>query len=498
MRFKRILFVYPDYPDNHYGGKNPHPPIGIGYISELLKKNDIETMLVDMGLQPPSRFLHERIEEFKPDLIAISLMTFRYKHHYALLKDIKLHTDIPVAAGGPHVTALGTKVLEQCGHIDFGICFEGEYTMLELCLGKELNEIEGLIYRENGNIIYNRERMLIEELDTLPFPRYGNIDLSRYSDVRYICSSRGCPYNCAFCQSRSMLGKKYRVRSAQNIFDEIVFWYDRDYRDFNFVDDNFTMDRQRVYALCSLIKQNNIKDLDLSVSGVRADQVDEDLLKKMRESGFTHLCFGVESASDNILRALNKKETIKTIERSVELANKLGFFVRLYFVVGSPYETLKDVEKSIEFAEKYSTGGCNFGSLMPLPDTDLMDWVREHGTLLMEPDYYLNEFAEFERIPYFDGPGMTIEEKKMALEMTEKVKNRLEETYNRNLRKRSLVKYFRRDVKNSGYVKAIVYFLVRVILLNRFIYNLYKDNTFLKHCGMVFKGIDTDSAKGTE
>ncbi|MBA4416365.1 MAG: hypothetical protein C0392_00415 [Syntrophus sp. (in: bacteria)] len=488
MRFKRILFIYPDYPNNHYGGKNPHPPIGIGYIAELLKKNNIETTLVDMGLQLPSKHLQERIEEFKPDLVAISLMTFRYKHHYALLKDIKSQIDVPIVVGGPHVTALRAKALEQCKNIDFGIFLEGEYTMLELCQGEYLEKIKGLIYRENGVIISNGARILIKELDTLPFPKYQNIDLSRYQDVRYICSSRGCPYNCAFCQSKSMLGKKYRVRSAQNIFDEIIFWYNNGYRDFNFVDDNFTMDRKRVYTLCNLIKQSNMMDLDLSASGVRADQISEDLLKEMKESGFTHLCFGVESASDNVLKALNKKETIGTIEQSVELANRLGFFVRLYFVVGSPYETFEDVKKSIEFAEKYSTGGCNFGSLMPLPDTGLMEWVQENGTLLMEPDYYLNEFAEFERIPYFDGPGMTIEEKMAALEMTEKVRNRLEKIYNINLRKHSLKKYFKRDIKNSGYIKAILFLFMRTLLLNKFLYTLYNKSQLLKRCSSALKG----------
>jgi len=105
MRFKRVLFIYPDYPDNHYGGKNSHPPVGIGYIAEFLRKSGVETTVIDMGLQLPFNNFCEKFDLFKPDLIAISLMTFRYKHHYALINKIKSYTDTPIAAGGPHLTA---------------------------------------------------------------------------------------------------------------------------------------------------------------------------------------------------------------------------------------------------------------------------------------------------------------------------------------------------------------------------------------------------------
>lgn len=485
MAFKKILMIYPRYPGSHYsGGRNTSPPIGLGIIGEMLKLSGVDYEVVDLGLGYDWNYLEQRIKNYQPDGVAISMMTFRYKYIYSVLKKIKeLHKNVKIIAGGPHITAWKVKVLEQCSAIDFGVSREGEFTIRELCQGRALSTIKGLIYREGDNILFNGERELIDNLDFIPFPRYEKFELDKYEFRILISSSRGCPYKCIFCQSRSMLGKEFRGRSAQNIFDEIVFWYGKGYANFNFVDDNFTMCKDRIYKLCELIKGHNIKGLNFYVSGLRADTVDKELLKLMKEVGFTHLCFGIESASDNILRILKKQERIANIEKIVSVANKLGYYVRLYFVVGSPYETLNDVRKSVEFARKYASGGCNFGSLMPIPNTELMEWVKNNGTLLMKPDYYLNELAEFERLPYFDGPGMTRKEKYRALKMTEKVRIALERQYKFNLYK----EYLFRDKNSIGLVRALILFIARVLLISKLTRNLYESNYFLKKWGGLIK-----------
>lgn len=484
LKYKKVLFISPNYPANHYGGINYYPPMGIAYICEMLNQCNVATTLVDMGKIWPLEYLMERIKEFKPDLIAISMMTFQYRHHYDLVDVVKSSFPaIPVVAGGPHVTAWKNKVLEQCFNIDFGVSLEGEVTMKELCEGIRIDGIKGLIYRDNGEIRFNGERELIVNLNQIPFPKYESFDLSQYFDVRLICSSRGCPYDCIFCQSKSMLGRKFRARSAQNIFVEITYWYDKGHRIFNFVDDNFTLRKDRIHELCSLIKQTGMNDLDLYASGVRGDKVDYELLKSMKEAGFTHLSFGVESASNKILKVLRKNETIEDIEKSVGMANKLGFYVTLYFMVGSPYETLDDVKKSMAFAEKYATGGCNFGSIMPIPDTELMKWVEDNGKLLMEPDYYLNELAEYERVPYFEGAGMTLDEKKMALKITEKTRLKLSKRYKRKLR----TNIFMSDAHGKGYIKAVILQFVIILLENKHFYRFYKRNSLLKNFGLQVK-----------
>lgn len=141
----------------------------------------------------------------------------------------------------------------------------------------------------------------------------------------------------------------------------------------------------------------------------------------MKEVGFWYIAFGIEAGNNKVLKTLKKGFTIQRAEQGVRDAVELGFDVKLYFLVGSSYETLQDIRDSINFALKYPICDVNFSSLMPIPEAELINWVRKEGRLLTPPEVYLNEKAEFERIPHFDAPGMSLSERKYALRITEKV-----------------------------------------------------------------------------
>src|SRR3989339_961385 len=318
MRFKKILLVYPRYPGSHYKGeKNSCPPIGLGIIAETLSMRGELCDVVDLGLGYSEDYLLKRIADYKPDAIGISMMTFRYEYLYSVLNRIKksFH-NITIIAGGPHVTAWKAKVLHQCPSIDFGICGEGEFTVTELNSGIELGGIRGLIYRENGEIHVTPDREPNDNLDIIPFPKYGKFELDKYAKVIQINSSRGCPYSCIFCQSCSMLGTKWRSRSAESITDEISFWHTRGYKNFTFVDDNFTMDKKLIHRLCDKIEAIGLENASFSAPGVRVDLVDGELLKRMRQIGFERIAFGIEAGNNNILSALKKGFTIERAEES--------------------------------------------------------------------------------------------------------------------------------------------------------------------------------------
>ena len=434
MRFRKVLLIYPHYPGSHYNqGKSSAPPIGLGYVAEMLRLHGIEYEVVDLGLGYSIKELLQIIDDYRPDAAAISLMTFRYKHHYSVIEEIRnYHKDIKIIVGGPHVTAWKEKVLMQCSAIDYGISREGERTIVELCQGNDETRIKGLVYRNNGEVRFNGERELIGDLDNLAVPTYDRFELDKYSDYIPICSSRGCPFRCVFCQSRSMLGNKWRPHSAERVVAEIEHWYRQGYRHFSFVDDNLTLDKQRMEKICERINSRALSGLQLRAGGIRADCVDQKLLSQMREAGFYALSFGVESAVNRVLDNLNKRERIEEIDKAVKEAINLDFQVKLYFLVGSPYETFEDVKESIEFVYKYPIVDVNFGSLMPIPDTELFEWVKNEGRFLRNPEEYLNDVAEFERIPLFVGPGMTEYERIKALQLTEKVRKKIARRRGRN------------------------------------------------------------------
>jgi len=144
-----------------------HPPAGLAYVAEFLKTNNIEYDFLDTYFYHKykcTKCIKERIEAFKPDLLGMSMYSYQYKSGYELLAKIKsLFPEIKIAVGGPHVSILREEVLEECKYIDYGVVLEGEITTLELCQGKDINEIKGLLYRDDSRIKFNGEREFIDD-----------------------------------------------------------------------------------------------------------------------------------------------------------------------------------------------------------------------------------------------------------------------------------------------------------------------------------------------
>ncbi len=460
FRYDRILLVNSAYP-----GSTERAALraGLGYIAEILDQEGFEYDVFDMELDYGKHSLKRKIKAFEPSLIAISMMTFRYKSHYDLAKKIKLLSDAPIVAGGPHIAAMGSRVLEECNEINYGVQTEGEEVIIELCRGDELSQIKGLIYRKCKEVVLNEPRPLIQDLDSLPFPRYKKFDLGRYiSRTIPIVSSRGCPYKCIFCDIQSSMGKSVRVRSPENIVDELEYWCSQGQKRFGFADDNFTFSMERTFDICDEIEKRNFKNLNLlCINGLRADRVNKDLLRRMKDVGFSALAFGVESGSERILKNIKKGETLSTIKRTIEEAVDLGYDVSLHFVIGTPGETMNDIEKSFELAQKYPVHNVSFNNLIPYPSTELFKQIKEEKRFIIAPEHYLNDISTSSNIPVFATPELSVAQRQLALIKGAKIKRVVRRNYYSYLFRRQGVK---------GKIKA--YFLFVFDGTQRFIRNL--------------------------
>lgn len=364
--------------------------------------------------------LDRKIADFRPDLIGISMMTFMYKRSYEIINQIKRsNPSIDIIAGGPHISTLREKVLQECPGLDYGAVLEGEQTIVELCRGEEPSSIKGLIYRDGDKIIFTGERAFTEDLDTIPLPQYDKFPLDKYvTEEIGIVSSRGCPHGCIYCPVKAAIGRKWRKRSAQHIVNEIKYWYGRGCRQMTILDDNFTFDRQRAVDICSTLIKEDLKGLELNCNnGIRADRVDYELLKLMREAGFAYLAFGVEGGNDRILKNINKGIKMEVIEEAIRNSIDLGFRVTLFFIVGSPGETMDDVKDSINLALKYPVFDARFYNLIPFPQSRLYDWVKENDYFLVDPENYLNNCSQWDFSPAFATPDLNREEREKALRM---------------------------------------------------------------------------------
>jgi len=410
MRFQRVLLVNPNH-NAEWRGVTPH--IGQAYLAQTLEENGIEYDVLDMNLGYKLKHLEQKIRDFQPDLIGMSLISLEYRRLYSLLSQIKNLADgAKIVVGGPHVTIMREKVLAECPAIDYGVVYEGEGTLTELCQGKLAeSEIRGLLFRDGAGIIYTGDREFVQDLDQIPWPRYHKFELNKYVPEITIYSSRGCPHKCIFCPNR-ILSPYFRPRSPGHVVDEMEYWYDRGYRQFNFDDDNFNMIRERVFAICDEIERRGLKGLFLRCSnGIRADRVDREMLARMRELGFRYIAFGVDAGNNKVLEIVKKGETMEAIEQAIKDSCELGYDVKLLFVVGTPYETREDVEDKVRLSRRYPIQEVHFYNTIPYPGTELYDWVQEHNYFLIRPEEYLNDVSCLTSVPVFETPELPREER---------------------------------------------------------------------------------------
>lgn len=427
MKFKKILLISPRFYKGRYR-LAIHPVVGLGYIAEALSRAGCMVKVLDMNLQYDFRDLERILLDFKPDLIGFTVMTFGHRELYGMIERVKrLCPGAKIVAGGPHISMLREKVLRDCGAIDYGIVLEGDRSIVDLCHGTAEERIQGLIYRAGERVTMNRFETFIEDLDSIPFPRYEAFELEKYPARQIgIFTSRGCPYDCIYCPVISAIGKRFRMRSARSVADEIDYWHARGYRVIMILDDNFTLQRSRVEEICALIRQKGYKDLKLRCpNGIRADKVDRQLLKTMREAGFDLVAFGVEAASDRVLERIKKGESLKEIEASIKDACDLGFEVELFFLIGSPGETMEDVKRSFDLALRYPVSLAKFYNIIPFPTTELFAWVVKNGLLLRPQEEILNNASHFVNRPSFYTPEMSEAERKAAFRMAQKVAMRI-------------------------------------------------------------------------
>jgi radical SAM superfamily enzyme YgiQ (UPF0313 family)/GT2 family glycosyltransferase len=435
MRFRKVLLVTPNYRKSHY---RPVLATGPGYLAENLKGANILYEYCDLGFRDGHKQLQKKIKEFKPELLGISLLSYRYKDHYRLISFLKEnYTDVPIIVGGPHVTMLKEKILAECPDIDWGVVLEGEKPLIDLCRGKPFSEIAGLVWRDNEKHILCNDGYSDYNytLDNILFPKYDRFNLGRYIDKELniipILTSRGCSFKCNYCPVPNSLGHAFRARSANNVADEIEYWHSQGYRRFGISDDNFTFMRGRVFEICGEIEKRNFKNLMISCdNGIRVDYTDFEMLRRMREVGFWRVAFGVESGSEKVLKSINKNQQLEKVEQSISQACRLGYVVRLFFLIGSPNETVEDFKESISLAKRFPIAEASFYTLIPFPNTELYAWIRANNLFLVKDNLeYLNYASGWKNKPIFQTGYFTKRQRKWAFCYARKLNRKILRSY---------------------------------------------------------------------
>lgn len=418
----KILLVKPPItvPDDWKGITFFDPPLGLAYVASVLCKEGYDVDILDAGIEGWRKInshngrkyvglsfenISRIIARKAPDVVGITSLSVDASNGTEIARSAKqVNKDIKVVWGGTHATVIPEKVLAE-ESTDFVVTGEGEYTMLELVRELEspspdFSRIKGLGYKHNQRLHINPTREWIRDLDQLPLPAHDLLKYPLYFEaVRYlqgargfhprratVITSRGCPYTCNFCSVRQVMGRTYRYRSAENVVREIeILINNYGITNIGFEDDNISLNRARFERICVLIIEKELPVTWDAPNGIRADTLDESLLRKMKKSGCTGINLAPEVGDQDVLENIvGKKLDLESVEEVVQICKDIDLAVGCFFMVGLIGETKHNMQKTVEFACRLrELGAVTFCFIaQPYYGSTLYNQAKEKGYLL--------------------------------------------------------------------------------------------------------------------
>jgi radical SAM superfamily enzyme YgiQ (UPF0313 family) len=364
-----------------------YPYLGLCLLAAVLRQRGIRVEILDStALGYSMQDILEYVSWKRPRIIGISVMSMMLRFCYALIKQIRERfPDTIVVVGGAHIDADPGIVKEMPVH--YGFYGECELSFAAFCKqileGKTPTVGPGMIRRDGGEIIVGEEPAE-QNLDTLPIPAYDLLSLDKYfspsTSLRTMSfiSSRGCPYNCAFCSK--LRKRKYRFLSTDNAVAQLEVLINKYHVQWiEFVDEIFALNRERVFSLCNGISSSN---LHFSWGmATRADRIDEDLLLAVKEAGCRKVSFGIETGVERVRFAAHKKITNEQITDAIALCRKHGMKTMGDFIFGHPTETAQEMHDTVSFARKCGLNYAYFNRMIPIPNSEIFEVAKASGQI---------------------------------------------------------------------------------------------------------------------
>lgn len=373
-------------------------PFFLAYATGVLEDEGYHVTLLDAPAQGLNRNQTiEKVMQIKPDIVVCETSTPSIENDMEVVRELR-EAGVPfIVAVGTHVSALTDEVLNKYPYLDAIARREYEYTVRDLALKIEfdgvkaqLNDIEGLSFRRNGQIIHNPDRPHIDDLDELPFvSRIYRDHLRSFLNAYFyganlhpvvsILSGRGCPHRCAYCvYPQTMMGHRYRLRSVENVVDELEFVKNElpEVREVFIEDDTLTVNKERVEAISHEIIKRRLK-ITWSTNS-RAD-ADFETMSLMHKAGCRLLCVGFESSSQDVLDKLRKHISRERYISFRKDAARAGLLLHGCFMYGNEGETKKTMQETLDLAKVLNCDTSQFYPIMVYPGTRAYDDYKRQG-----------------------------------------------------------------------------------------------------------------------
>lgn len=380
-------FVYKD--TNVKVGTPSHPLLTFGIIARTLLDDGHSVKILDLDLYEDNmgKILIDELDAFKPDYAGVTATTPVYPQMLEVLKVLRRHNpDITTVAGGVHITTFPKEALET-NLVDIAVIGEGDFTFREILRNNDLASVKGIAYKKDGAALLTAPGELIKDLDGLPLPAWELYSLNKYkgsdlverkSPCGLLETSRGCVFNCIYC-NKSIFGSRYRVKSIERVIEEIKYMLKAGFKQIHIIDDGFSTNIERAKKICDRIVQEGLKFPWTLFNGVRVDRVDEELFVKLKCAGCWLAAFGIETGSQRLLDTVDKGVKLEQIRRAVSWAKKANIETFGFFMMGLPGETEETLQQTIDFAASLGLDLAKFDYTIPYPGTVLYNRLKDGG-----------------------------------------------------------------------------------------------------------------------
>ncbi|MBU1912656.1 MAG: B12-binding domain-containing radical SAM protein [Candidatus Omnitrophica bacterium] len=382
----KIILIIPNS-----GKIPPLIPLGTLYIASALKKaGDHQIKIIDARVGRLNyKEISGSIKSFSPELVGITGLCIEAPEVHKLVRLVKqIDAQYKVVVGGAYATFCRESIIED-PNIDFVVIGEGEKAICNLVdaleNGKNISGIDGIGFKNGSKTTINLPVALTEDIDSIPLPAWGLIDMEKYfhgphkhsqnpasvfNRIAPLFTSRGCPFGCIFCHN--IFGKKVRARSVRNVVEEIeVLIKEYAVEEIEIIDDIFNFDLARAKQICDEIIKRGIK-IHLSFpNALRADMMDEELIVKLKKAGTYLIYYAIDSASPEVQKQINKNLDLEKSKEVINMTIRHGIATGGYFMLGFPGETREQMRQTIRFALKSKLHFASFFYVASFPHTAL-------------------------------------------------------------------------------------------------------------------------------
>ena len=408
--------VVPRYTYNNLNTKpnyNYSFPVGISYILGVLKKKGYSVDCINLNHceGTVSKILDQKLDEKKYDIVCTGSMALDYSVIEHIINISKNHTSKPKFILGGMILTSEPFLMTNSLNFDIGVIGEGEETIIDLLetieKNGDLKNVKGIVFRDEENKpIFTEPRKPIEDLDKIPYPDFEAIEFDKilenmsptdsingimdYPRTYLIFGSRGCPFNCTFCYH----GIKYRTRSNDEVIKEIEYAIKRyKINSFNFNDDLFSINRERLNDFCEKMKKLNEKipgGLKWRCS-LWVGTLDEEMLEKLKEAGCVFVALGFESYSPIVLKSMKKPITPEQIDKAFKACMRLNMPIEGNFIFGDIAETKETAKETMDYWKENCQGQIKLFFIHPYPGSEIYDHCIKKGIIKDKLDFIKNK-----------------------------------------------------------------------------------------------------------